>query len=153
MNVSVHDEGAFDRIATDNCYIFGFRTAPHFNLTSIPLADGTAMAPGDCFIEFSGAKTSAGYPAVALVAGHLQYIGLTSIADFKLLCFEYWKEGSLVCPNGGEYQSAYYGFIYLDKEHWFFSTPALSGRVVQTEIVVRLPGSTSLIPDQAKIRA
>ena len=149
FSVTVHDEGKFDRLATDHCYIFGFRFWPSFRTCPIWLADGSDMRPGDCFTSFSGSKRSAGYPTIELIDGHLKYVGQILIKDFDLLCFEYWRNQSQICPNEGRYRCAYYGFIQLERGLWLFSTPLQSGRIVQTEDV----GRVTSVPHDAAIRA
>lgn len=139
--VLVHEEEGFDRIATGNCYIFGFHEPVTYDATAIELADGSSMSPGERFTFIGGDNTSASHRRIDLVDGFLEYAGRVIISGFKLLCFNYYLgEGQLFVPDES-YACSHYGFIQLDdSSKWMFSTPGIASRLVETSKVKRYVG-------------
>ncbi|MES2042558.1 MAG: hypothetical protein V4475_01715 [Pseudomonadota bacterium] len=122
----------YDLWATENCWVFEFRTpaVPGLSDISYDLGDGSRLHVGDRVSRLGGERTSAGFRDVHLVAGYLEYVGAFRHCGNWTLLFRYSE-----CAD----PAIYYGFgiAGVAPLQLCFSTPAVASRLVQTTLVER----------------
>ena len=129
----------YDRLAMWECFMFLFRKAPKLSAAPVELGDGSLMVPGDRFVEIGGKKTSAGFTRFKMLPGHaLEYAGRFSDLTGTALCFHQVTDGKRDERPVEGYASAFYGWMATSIDGcWVHGTPAVAGRVVETNKIVR----------------
>lgn len=135
----MHYKGmVFDKVAFPQYYIFSFKSNPDFELSPVLLSDGSLMRPGDKFKSIGGHKTSAGFTNIDMIGdAFLIYLGAVSSLDGRALCFATNEQ-----PDGIKHEDHpfyFFGWLTLGcGQDWFHSTPAVSGRILETSRIVRV---------------
>ena len=128
----------FTLIGTQDGYMLGFEVHPQLEPDRVTLRSGDKIKPGAKLKKIGGPLTSAGYRNIDMLPGcAIRYLGkyITSNREDEFVCFEQLHDGHerpLCLPN---FLWACFAFQVLPTGDWMFTTPAVSGRVVQTTIV------------------
>ncbi len=137
----------YDKICTWDCNAYGFRSTKTFEeiINRVPVElDGGTIEPGDLISEFSGPNTSAGFPQFRMDDGYyMKFEGLASDLSGHHLMFSRYsdKDGPIKAEwKEAGYETIYYGFKFSfdlppGERCLFWATPAVAGRVAQTNIV------------------
>ncbi|CAK0767655.1 conserved hypothetical protein [Gammaproteobacteria bacterium] len=146
-SVLVYNRPTYDLIATFDCHIFAFLNPPEFDEDPLVLMNGEILKVGDCIVSFDSKKTSAGFPGFRMKEGNAvifagTYPGEDNEKGRRLVCFDRINEDGLVPAIHDEYPRVCFGFTETPEMPgvFFFSTPAVAGRVVETTRVVRWKG-------------
>ena len=138
-----------DVVGTPACYLFGFMRPPVLDPIPIETASRVTIQVGDRIKTVKGLKNSAGFFQLEMLDGKsLEYRGMYQVRQNvpdppKLLCFSQCTDGVRDELSWGDktiglltYHSLFFGWQLFDNgASWFFTTPSVSGRIVETQIV------------------
>lgn len=138
MIVLEYQRPTYKLIACSNCFMFEFKAAPDVWSERLHLGDGSQLVPGDRINRLGGARTSAGFTRIDLVRGFLTYVGVhMSDEDGDLVLFRYSEVDDPLLFYGGSIAGDRQPLILCH------STPARSGRLIETSRVRRVTRGTT----------
>lgn len=146
--VIVYQRTAYELLASWECYMYRFRLQPILDLQPLRLMDGSDLRPGDCLTRMRGKRSGAGYQDLRLISGHLIFQGLHVDLDGRACLFRYSEDTTE--PDlfyGGYAHQDDLGGLYL-----IYSTPAVASRVIETTLVDRVGGATSIGAESRNLR-
>jgi len=126
----------YDLIATQTGYILGFNLHPQLDPRAVGLQCGRTIEPGALLTAVGGKYNSAGYFNIEMNDGFsIKYVGIYEADEGDFVCFDEYhgKNQKPLIVNG--YLCALFAFQLLEEGLWMFTTPGVSGRLVQTEEV------------------
>lgn len=128
----------YELIGTNSCHIFGFPGKPELDTNPLKLRGGT-LHVGDLVKAMKGRKKSAGFFHLDMRDGHaLRFEGTYTNLQGTIVCFSQVSNGKEKALTSDRWKTAYFGYFLLQEEgDLFFTTQAVSGRLVETDIIVK----------------
>lgn len=131
MKVLTYERPYYEMAATENFYIYQFKSLPFLNPVTFVLGDGSPIRPGDRFTKIGGKHKSACFRIIHLVSGYLEYVGtFDEPGNLQTMMFSYSEVPAPHILYGGP-------IISLNPLTLCFSTPAVSSRLVETTVIER----------------
>jgi len=137
--VPVYTEFAYDKFSVWECWFFGFHTKPRLSTTPVQLQDGRMLQVGEILVKLGGKRTSAGFVDLTFYKGSgFELAGTFKSLDGDIVCFHQWQNGKRKKMTLDNYKAVYCGYAISEgmPGQWIFSTPAIAGRVVETECAI-----------------
>jgi hypothetical protein len=131
MTVIFYRRRGYRMIATQRCYILEFARSPRILKEPVQLNGGRQLAVGDKVVRIGSEKHSAGFSSIRMLPDHaLEFIGQFKGGGETFVLF---KDGQI--PRFDGRSVGYFAFIVMAGGDFFFSTPAVAGRRIDTRNV------------------